>query len=103
MQEVAGRLQVAVGGPGWTAQQAPVVPAVHAELVAGGGDLPDQARGALGLRAEQEEGGAHVVVGQYLQEPGCGFRGGAVVEGQRDMPGHRCSGQSWHEAASRCG
>ena len=47
----------------------------------------DELRPALGMRAEDEERGLHVMLAELVEEPGSCIRVGTVIEGERHIIG----------------
>jgi hypothetical protein len=78
-----------------------VQPAADADLVARRSDLAHQAGGAVGLAAEQEEGGARSALVEQPQEERGGQAIRSVVEGERDVVRAAPAGQAGHEAVAQ--
>ncbi len=91
--DLLGAGQIVVGGDRPAQRQVTMPPPVHADLMAGVGDVGRQPRRLRHLRAEQEKRGPHAPVCQQLDEERGRCRVGAIVEGQRDVVGPDLPGQ----------
>ncbi len=94
---IRGPGQVVGHRPGAAQHRVPVCPAVHGHLVARPGDLRREPGGARRHRAEHEERGVHLPLGQDLKEGWGPGRVRAVVKGERHMIGPALPGQPGEE------